>query len=301
MVFEFQCPQGHVLSGNESDVGQMSQCPICGDSFLIPNPLEPPAGFIEPTVQDQTPIVTDDEPTVEVEDRLNIRVTDQAEQPGTDVDDPAVALEAELLHIDCPNGHQLEVPREMLDTDALCPHCDVQFRLREVDSEEHQHKKEVEAETRERKMANAWLNWTIALGIIVVLFFLTIWILTILSKEETPASESTVTKDFLSRVFATGTHHAASWMTGSTTKIKAAQWRAVIGPARYRTHEVELIEAHRPLHDVATGQTKRPFQIERAEYLAVFNGSRQIGSITGQQFNAPIGKVFLDVIPMTTG
>ena len=38
-----------------------------------------------------------------------------------------------MMHIDCPNGHEMEVPREMLNQDALCPKCDVQFRLREKD------------------------------------------------------------------------------------------------------------------------------------------------------------------------
>ena len=38
MSFQFCCPQGHVLQGELSQVGQLFQCPMCGSSFLIPPP-----------------------------------------------------------------------------------------------------------------------------------------------------------------------------------------------------------------------------------------------------------------------
>ena len=38
MTFPFRCPQGHVLQGEISQVGQAFQCPMCGSSFLIPPP-----------------------------------------------------------------------------------------------------------------------------------------------------------------------------------------------------------------------------------------------------------------------
>src|SRR5208282_4615370 len=38
MSFQFCCPQGHVLQGDPSQVGQLFQCPMCGSSFLIPPP-----------------------------------------------------------------------------------------------------------------------------------------------------------------------------------------------------------------------------------------------------------------------
>ena len=70
MVFQFQCPQGHVLQGNESDVGEQSQCPMCGEAFLIPSPLgQSGTDFVEPTVQDQAAIgeqvTAEEEPVVE--------------------------------------------------------------------------------------------------------------------------------------------------------------------------------------------------------------------------------------------
>ncbi len=183
MVFQFQCPQGHVLSGNESDVGQASECPTCGEAFLIPSPVvQPQPDFVEPTVQGHVSVQEE----TPVEPKVQISVEGSAEPPITEANNH----EPELLHIDCPKGHQLEVPRDMLNQDALCPHCNVQFRLREVDSEEYQRKKKVEEETRERRMGNAWLNWTIALGIMVVLFFLTLWALTVLGGKPTGETSS---------------------------------------------------------------------------------------------------------------
>ena len=195
MVFQFQCPQGHVLQGNESDVGQQSQCPMCGEAFLIPSPLgQSGTEFVEPTVQDQASIgeqLTVQEETA-VEPAIDVSVKDPDVPAVPDVAGPVIDAPPELLHIDCPNGHELEVPRDMLDQDALCPKCDVQFRLRETDSVEYQRKKEVEKETRERRVENAWLNWTIALGIIVLLFFVTLWAMTVMSKK-------TVARDQMSR------------------------------------------------------------------------------------------------------
>ena len=44
MAFQFCCPQGHVLQGETSQVGQLFQCPMCGVSFLIPPEATPAVG-----------------------------------------------------------------------------------------------------------------------------------------------------------------------------------------------------------------------------------------------------------------
>lgn len=36
MPFQFYCPQGHLLEGHESQMGQQSQCPMCGSVFMMP-------------------------------------------------------------------------------------------------------------------------------------------------------------------------------------------------------------------------------------------------------------------------
>ena len=41
MTFQFLCPQGHLLQGEEWQAGQQSICPICQSVFLIPSPVSP--------------------------------------------------------------------------------------------------------------------------------------------------------------------------------------------------------------------------------------------------------------------
>ncbi|HVC96960.1 MAG TPA: hypothetical protein VND64_24995 [Pirellulales bacterium] len=36
MPFQFYCPQGHLLEGHESQMGQQNQCPLCGMVFVVP-------------------------------------------------------------------------------------------------------------------------------------------------------------------------------------------------------------------------------------------------------------------------
>jgi hypothetical protein len=77
--------------------------------------------------------------------------------------------EPELLHIACPNGHELETPREMLNQDVLCPHCNVQFRLREKDSVEYKRRRQQELDHRDRKAGKMWLNYAIVAAVLVVI------------------------------------------------------------------------------------------------------------------------------------
>ncbi len=36
MTFQFLCPQGHLLQGEEAHMGMECQCPQCGTAFIIP-------------------------------------------------------------------------------------------------------------------------------------------------------------------------------------------------------------------------------------------------------------------------
>ena len=80
----------------------------------------------------------------------------------------------EFLHIRCPNGHELEVPTEMLEQEALCPTCQVQFRLRAKDSVEHKRRQQEAYERRQYKLGQAWLNWSVGIAVVVVLGLLTL-------------------------------------------------------------------------------------------------------------------------------
>ena len=88
--------------------------------------------------------------------------------PAGDPSAPTAPAEPEILHIPCPNGHELDTPVEMLEQEVLCPKCNVQFRLRRKDSVEFKKKKEQDEKIHLEKMGNAWLNWAIAAVVLVV-------------------------------------------------------------------------------------------------------------------------------------
>ena len=50
MPFQFMCPQGHLLEGHESQMGQQTQCPVCGTAMIVPilpGPGPTPGGFLQ--------------------------------------------------------------------------------------------------------------------------------------------------------------------------------------------------------------------------------------------------------------
>ena len=61
MAFQFYCPHGHLLEGHESQMGQQSQCPMCGAVFMIPvvqggaAPAGWPPGYAPPPGYGQPP------------------------------------------------------------------------------------------------------------------------------------------------------------------------------------------------------------------------------------------------------
>ncbi len=144
-MFQFQCPQGHLLEGDESQAGDTINCPLCGILFIIPAPIAVP----EPEPEYAAP-------------QIHVGAGAAPALP----DEPAAPV---ILHIPCPNGHILDTPEEMLDQEVLCPQCGVQFRLRNKDSVEYKQKKKEADELRQLKMGNAWLNYAIIAAVLVVL------------------------------------------------------------------------------------------------------------------------------------
>src|SRR4029453_15952625 len=72
----------------------------------------------------------------------------------------------------------------------------------------------------------------------------------------------------------------------------------MIGPTGDGAHGEELLRAHDPLYDIAPRETKKSLQIQRREDLTVENGPWHIRGIAGQQLDAPVSKVFFDVVPL---
>ena len=211
MTFQFLCPQGHLLEGDESQMGQACDCPMCGMRFIIPtvqpagpaayggalygggqygggqyggqlgggqfgaggygggqsseaapNPFDFQGGrsqagsFLPPGVEEEP---YDDEPQ-----ESGIHVGD-GDRPGYDAEPAA----PRILHIPCPNGHELETPEEMVGQDVICPFCGEQFQLRLKDSVEHKRERALERELREIKSGQMWFNWAIVIAVLVVL------------------------------------------------------------------------------------------------------------------------------------
>ena len=74
----------------------------------------------------------------------------------------------EVLHIPCPNGHELETPVEMIGQRARCPQCGVEFKLRrEKSTEYHAHQ-----EVLDRRRARFWFQLSIMAATFVTLILL---------------------------------------------------------------------------------------------------------------------------------
>jgi hypothetical protein len=187
MSFQFHCPQGHLLEGDPSQAGQAVNCPTCGMLFLIPAPLAAPAqaqpGF-GPTFGppgDQAP-----SRFAHLDAAPAPSATAAMEPAAPVMEVPTSPEEPELLHIPCPNGHELETPVDMLEQEVLCPKCSVQFRLRKRDSVEFKRKRDEAERIKEIKTGNFWLNMAIVAAVLVGLLVVGLIALTILNSSSTP-------------------------------------------------------------------------------------------------------------------
>jgi hypothetical protein len=192
MTFQFLCPQGHLLQGEEAHMGLQCQCPQCGVAFIIPTiaTADAPApagggGGLSGSNLDLVPLDDDkpakqaareeiselDVPPVEFS---SLEGLDDGGRRGTELDIGELDDEAgeSLLHIPCPNGHMLDVPSGMLGTRAMCPHCRAEFRLKREKSIEFQREQEI----IDAKRAKFWIKLAIvAAGVVgVILVFMII-------------------------------------------------------------------------------------------------------------------------------
>lgn len=143
--------------------------------FLIPQPIAPAAGPFggsafpglagpgapaAPFTPPYTPPLSEPEP---------IFVPGQPSRAASEPEPEPAPQEPELLHIPCPNGHELETSVDMLDQEVLCPTCNTQFKLRRKNSREFLKKKELEERIRLEKAGSLWLTWAIIAVVVVVL------------------------------------------------------------------------------------------------------------------------------------
>src|SRR5262245_7906538 len=146
MAFQFLCPQGHLLEGNESDMGLECQCPQCGTAFIIPTLDGPGQSSAPAPVQEPAPKILQrqrpgrDKAFEALE--AAAQTTAPKKPPKIDelLEDAGIGsvVEEPLLHIPCPNGHELETPYDMLGQRAMCPQCGAEFKLKREKSVEYQ-------------------------------------------------------------------------------------------------------------------------------------------------------------------
>lgn len=74
-----------------------------------------------------------------------------------------------VVHLACPNGHELETPRDLLGTDIACPVCGVEFRLRREDTDEYRAQKRADRERKEQQFGRKMMNFSIVTAVLVVL------------------------------------------------------------------------------------------------------------------------------------
>jgi hypothetical protein len=172
MPFQFYCPQGHLLQGDESQMGQQSQCPMCGSLFMIPMPQPAPGYQGQPGFQGhgaaggvmpgaQMPAAPEPEPPPPPPPE-----PEPAPEPAATHDLSA----PQIVRIPCPNGHLLETPSDMFGQQALCPYCNVQFELRYEDSEEYRAQVAEERRLKEEAFSKKMVQWSLyAAGFVVVM------------------------------------------------------------------------------------------------------------------------------------
>ncbi len=191
MTFQFLCPQGHLLQGEEEHMGMQCQCPQCGVAFIIPTversgassssshsslelaPLEEDERIEEefepPDLSELAPGTTGLE---KLDDQLF--TGDSLGAARIELNEVVDELGETLLHIPCPNGHVLDVPLDMVGSRAMCPHCRVEFRLQRELSIEHLR----EQELIDARRARFWFRLAIiaaaVVGVVLVVMILAI-------------------------------------------------------------------------------------------------------------------------------
>ena len=164
MAFQFQCPQGHLLEGDPSQAGQQCQCPECGTLFIIPEPVT-----AQPEPEPEPALPGPPGPP-------DFARVAQGGNGGTGgAFDPFGQSPGGIrtLHIPCPNGHELETPPDMLNEDVMCPHCGVQFTLRERDSIEFKRTQREKREREEHETGQKWFTWAIVIAVVIAVGLIT--------------------------------------------------------------------------------------------------------------------------------
>ncbi len=191
MPFQFLCPQGHLLEGIESQMGQQCNCPVCGSAFIVPVIGAPPAAAPQnyapapPAYQPPPPAYEPPPPAAPpaavVVDAAPAVVAPAEAPPEPKVEEAPKEDPNRTVQIPCPKGHVLHTPMSMIGQDAMCPDCGEQFNLRYEDSLEGKEEREKARQEREERLNKIILRSAIGAAVVVGLAIVTMIILKIVS------------------------------------------------------------------------------------------------------------------------
>ena len=182
MDFQFYCPQGHLLQGTADQAGQQCQCPYCQTVFVIPAPSAPAPGPPAPGLPapglpaPAAPVAAQEAfpqlnaPGAAPSGDESAFPSVAGPQPGEEPADFSLANKPDpnrIVHIICPEGHELPTPMSMIGQEAMCPHCSALFRLRYEDSKESKQEREQDAKQREVEFGEKALKWAIVAAVII--------------------------------------------------------------------------------------------------------------------------------------
>lgn len=154
MPFEFYCPEGHLLEGDDDQLGTEGRCPLCGALFTFPKTTLLAKMLHAKGPKPKTP--AQPEPGIS----LNDVVAPQAAPP-----------EPEVLQVLCPRGHVLDTPEEMLGTEVICPHCRVKFTPTVERSVPYLRTKQRYEAQKEESRGRFWLGIAIVAATVVLMTF----------------------------------------------------------------------------------------------------------------------------------
>ncbi|MEK6249263.1 MAG: hypothetical protein N2C12_13860, partial [Planctomycetales bacterium] len=168
VVFEFKCPNGHILEGDKDDAGLEVECPDCSTAFVIPAPDN------DDRAGDEFNLGSRGESQFDFIDNSNrdqvIPDFSQEQREFNPLDDN----EPRIVTIPCPTGHLLQVDYESMGEEVECPDCGEAFELRYTDSVECQQENEFKQAAIEHKEGQKWLVWAVvaAVGVLILLIAL---------------------------------------------------------------------------------------------------------------------------------
>ena len=165
MSCRFMCPQGHLLEGDYSQMGQTVQCPDCGVAFVVPT-VDAPEGAVDQTMDYVPPQNFQQE--LQQEPAPNFDTTGGAVGFFDQLGSSAPPSE-KIIHVPCPQGHVLETTFDTMGQSVMCPHCGDLFELSYRNSYEGKQERRLAEDKRIRRSGQLWMNWAIAIAVLVVI------------------------------------------------------------------------------------------------------------------------------------